>query len=93
MIQIYNIDDVMAIYYLDFFAIGIIQPGINIWSDVFLATDQLITFSPNVLLAELLLYVFSLPACLPVFKNSLIVKAEPQKLARVTIPSSTHHNA
>lgn len=64
MIQIYNIDNVVAMYYLGLLAIGIMQPGINIKPDVFLPTGQLITFCPNVLSTEFLLYI--LP-CFPSF--------------------------
>lgn len=69
MIQIYNIDNVVAMYYLGFLAIGIIQPGINIKPDVFLPTAQLITFCPNVLSTEFLLYIFSLLPFLPRFSK------------------------
>lgn len=65
-LQIYNIDDVVAMYYLlmGFLAIEIIWSGINIKPDGFLSTGQFITFCPNVLSAEFLLYVFSLPSFL-----------------------------
>ena len=64
-LQIYSIDDMVAMYYLGFLAIAIIQPGINIKPDVFLSTGQLITFCPNALSTEFLLYIFSLPSFLP----------------------------